>query len=125
MAAKALLKNNLLCAETGDAVDMTETADVAMRALVTALDHELPVSKKSYVELSLSFATDVQSPLRELAGAARKLADQEVEVGELELLVHILADDTGKVRDPRKQLSAGVLELAFMEAALDAEEATL
>lgn len=109
---------NLLWAEAGNTGILTEEEFVAIGSKVR-------VSKKGYVELLSSFAAEVQSARREPGVTACRWAELIVNVGELELKGRLLADDTGKVGELQKLLSAKEAERISTMSALEASETTL
>lgn len=94
-----LLGKDLLWAKAANAGDVTEESVVATRNVFTAVDHEMPVSEKGYVEFLCSSSTEVLSARLKSEAEARNLADQVARVEQLELKVKLLADDGGNVGD--------------------------
>lgn len=67
------MEKDLLWVEVGDGRDVSEKELVATWTLITLGGQEVPVSKKSYVELTCSFATEVHTARRESRVASRIL----------------------------------------------------
>lgn len=70
------LERDLLSAAAVDDGDVTKEVLVATGILLTAAGHEVPVSKKGFIDLLRSFATEVQAGRRKSQAASRPLEGQ-------------------------------------------------
>lgn len=73
---------------------MTEEVLNATWSLVTAVGHEIPVSKKGYLELIRTLSNKVRNEQRESKATTRQLAVEEVKIRELEMKGRLMTDDS-------------------------------
>lgn len=111
----ALLKEGRLWEQAGDTGDVTEELLNTKQSLVTAVSHDVPVSKKGYLDLVGALAEKVQKAQRESDATARQLSEKEGKFRGLELKVGLLTDDSVAVSGFHKQLAANDARTAVLE----------
>lgn len=115
---------NLLWAEAGEGRAVTKEMVVATRTAITTTGHDVPVSKKVYLEWLRSFAVLVQAARRESYAAMRELEVQRSKVVELEFKTQLLMMMLERLLVCRKKSSAKTVQLAFTKSVLNTKEAT-
>lgn len=113
----ALLKEDLLWGQAGDAVGVNEEVLNTRRPLVEAVGHDAPISKKGYIELVRSPTGHVQKAQLKSYATTRQLSEKEGLIEELEVKVCHLANNSVPVVDLKKQLTAWDARIALLEEA--------
>lgn len=91
---EALLEEDLLWCQVVDAGDVTEKALEAVRSLVTAVRHNVLISKKRYFVLVHFLVDKVQKAKRESDATIRHRFEKEGTFWELELKNRLLTNDS-------------------------------
>lgn len=115
----ALLEKDLLWAEVEGYGGVLKEEFVGTSTLITAAVHEMSVSKKGYVKLLHSFATEAQKARYEFQATSRESGGQKEKVEEWQLKVQLLTEAAEKGADLQKRMSDKEIELASTNSALD------
>lgn len=110
-----MLEDDLLLGQAENTSDVTEEPLDATRRIVTAVSHDVPISKKRYLELVRALSNEVQNMQRESDATTPHFSEEEVKIGELALKVCLLSDDSVAVSNLKRPLAARDLCSALME----------
>lgn len=94
-------------------------------SLVSAVGHDVPISKKDYVELLRYLNREVHSSQSECEARTYNLLHLHSKVENVLLNVPLLAGKAGSVGRLQKQLSTVVCELDSLKQVLEAKEDAL
>lgn len=86
---KALVEEDLLSELTGDAGDVPGEVFDSSRSLATAVDHDVPASKKGYFELARAPSHTVQKSQRESDITTWLLFVHKKKIRKLELMLRL------------------------------------
>lgn len=87
-----------------------------MRIITSDVGHEVPISKKWYLDLIGAFASKEQVVGRDFETTGRFSADCKDRIEDLELKKQLLADYSTKVTKSKKQLAVNDTQMTTLKA---------